>query len=865
MATWGVIRRAEPREFDESSTGGDARNPAEEKTMVYGRSSAAMACALLILGFLFQPLRGEVTASDADQAQEGTVVGRVLGADTGRPLAGAQVSIVELQIGAVADEEGEYRIDDVPAGSYTLQVRSLGFEPVERSIQVQAGQVLTVDVRLEVEPIKLGDLIVTPRRQAEIAREVPITQTVFDSEQMEEADINRPGDFLELTPNATFISSQNTGTGAFISLRGIAQQRNTQTPVAVVIDDVLDISPLQFDQALYDIERVEVIKGPEGGLYGRNAIAGAILVRTREPTNQFEGFLRGGAGQGGQVSLTGAYGGPIVEDKLLFRAAGRFVQRDGFFKNTTLNQTQDLMELANVRVKLRWNASPRFRADFKGTVDRSQSNPGQWIYQPALLGADNKLADGDFPFDFSTIDSNRVDRSNRSNNFGFGERNIDHLSMRLSYDLDVARLESISSYNNIENFQMLDQFPYTASTTTVNAFGPIDGTQTQWKTTEGWSHELRIISKRDQRFRWQLGNYFLSFDRFKSTSVGEDRGSGIIILKKEPRFDSSTNPTTSWLADDNDNQAWAVFANAEVDVVEGLSVSGALRYDRETREQVVSELNTVGAPGSVNKATFDKVQPKFRIGYKRELANDVVNFVNLYGSWGIGFRSGEFNQNGVAEAAAGAGIEGVRDEITEEDAETFEVGFKSRWASDRVSLEAAFFRTDDEGQPFFLFIGEVGAQVLVNIPEADITGFESTLLTRLARGLDAYAAFGYTDTEIKEFPVNPDAVGGQIPLVPKTTLNIGSQYRGKLSSDFGILARIDYERRGKMAWTAINETPRDPIDLVNLQGGLEFGKWTARLIYENVTDEVYNSEFVKGGFAWPAPPDRWRLELKTNL
>ena len=861
--------------------------------MVCGRGYPhRTALALLIFAFLHQPLRGEVTAAEhepgpseptppalntaravpdarpkprfEDQVQQGAVAGQVVNANTGNPVAGARVMIVELQRRTETNENGEYRISEVEPGAYTLRFRALGYKRVQRTVEVERGQLLRADVTLEPQVIRLEELTVTARRRVEVAREVPITETVFGAQEIQDADITRPQDFLDLTPNATMITSQNTGTGAFISLRGIAQQRNMQTSVAVTVDDVLQISPLQFDGAFYDIERIEVIKGPEGALYGRNAIAGAILINTREPTNEFEGFVRMAGGKGNYFRVTAAYGGPIVEDKLLFRVATRFENQDGFYDNLTLNRRADLFNTLGGRAKLKWRVSPRFQVDLKGLIDQSESNPGQWTYQPAILDGQD-LAAGNFPFDFDRINSNRVDRNPRDNNQGFGERDMEQVSLRLNYDWDFAHLESITSYDAIRNFQALDQFPYTASRSVTNAFGTIDGTQTQWKTTQGWSEELRLLSPREQRFRWQLGAYYVTWDRFKSTSVGEDRGKGILRLERDPMFSSSTNPTLSWLADDNDNEAWAVFGNAEVDIFNDFTVSGALRYDKELRTQSVSPLSTAGVPGAVNRASFDKLQPKFRIRYTPELQSDVLNFINLYGSWGIGFRSGLFNQNGVAAAAAAAGVQGVEDLITEEEARTFEAGFKTRWFNNRLSVDASFFRTDNEGQPFFLFIGQIGAQVLVNIPDADIKGFESTVRAKLARGLDAYVAVGYIDTEIKEFPVDPTAIGGRLPLVPKSTWNVGAQYDSKVAGDWGIFARVDFERRGEMAWTAVNETPRDALYLLNLKGGVEFGRLAARFEIDNVTDEIYNAEFVKGGFAWPAPPRRWRVILEIGL
>lgn len=847
------------------SAGAGGRAPACAGSLSTLAVAVALAAAAALLGA--DALRAAPTPSAAPDLRQGTVTGRVLSAERGTPLEGARVTLVEAGRAAFTDESGRFRFENVSGGGHTLRVQMIGYRAVERDVRVREGETTEVEVSLAVQAVAVREIMVSPRGRVEATRDAPLNVTAFDAQEIRDAEINRPKDMLQHTPGATLVRSVDSGCCAFITVRGIGQQRNTETPVATVVDHVQQFSPLQFDQPLYDVERIEVVKGPEGALFGRNAIAGAILVETRDPTPEPEGFLRVGVGKGERVEATGAYGGPIVGDELMFRVAGHFRNQEGYYDNIVLNRKADPVRAANARVKLRWDPSDRVRVDLKGQVDRTESNSlALFNYQPAVLADDGKtLADGPFPFDFGQIDSNDVRRFSISNNLGVDQREIDEVSARLSYDAGFGDVEFVSAYTNIENFRTGDQFPYTAATTRATALGPVDGTQTQWKDVEGWRTDLRIRSPQEDRFRWQVGGEFLTWDRFISASVGEDRGQGIQLLEREPAFGSSTNPTLSWLADDNDNEAWAVFGNVEYDVTRDLTVMGAIRYDRENREQFVSEENTAGAPGAVNTATFDKPQPKVRVRWARELDSDVLNFLNLYGSWGIGFRSGQFNQNGVAEAAAAAGIEGVRDVIEQEEASSFEAGFKTRWANDRVSWETAFYRTDDEGQPFFLFIGEVGAQVLVNIPESDIKGFESSLRATLVEGLEVFAAAAVTDTEIEAFPVDPEAVGGKLPLVPEHTLNLGAQYRVPLTDDVGLAARVDYERLGEMAWTPQNTTPRDPVEQVGLQGGVELGDWTAKLEFQNLNDEVFNGEFVAGGFAWPAPPRRWRATLETSF
>ncbi|HSH53070.1 MAG TPA: TonB-dependent receptor, partial [Bacteroidales bacterium] len=234
---------------------------------------------------------------------------------------------------------------------------------------------------------------------------------------------------------------------------------------------------------------------------------------------------------------------------------------------------------------------------------------------------------------------------------------------------------------------------------------------------------------------------------------------------------------------------------------------------------------------------------------------------------GIGFRSGVFNQGGIEEAAADAGIKGVKEIADQEVARTFEVGFKSEWFNRRFSLDGSFFHTQDEGMPFFVFVGGVGAQIIINIEESTITGTEGEAKLTLFEGFDAYFSAGYTHSEITEYPVETEFEGNQLPLVPESTLNVGAQYRKEIYRGIGIFTRLDYERRGKQYWNPSNATSRSAVKLLNIRAGFEDidQKWSLIVEGFNITNEVYNTDYVAGGFAQPSLPDRWMLNLKINF
>ncbi len=156
----------------------------------------------------------------------------------------------------------------------------------------------------------LEEIVVTARRRVESLQDVPVSVTVFTADDIDSAGIEIPHDFIALTPNVTIVQVQNAG-NSFVTIRGIAQNRNTEPSVATLIDGVLMSNPAQFNQELFDIEQIEVLRGPQGAVYGRNAIGGAILINTRQPTDELEGRIRIGADSGPGYKFQGALSGPV--------------------------------------------------------------------------------------------------------------------------------------------------------------------------------------------------------------------------------------------------------------------------------------------------------------------------------------------------------------------------------------------------------------------------------------------------------------------------------------------------------------------------------------------------------------------------
>src|SRR5690349_8080161 len=173
----------------------------------------------------------------------------------------------------------------------------------------------------------LEEVVVTARKRDESFRDVPMTVSVFTAQQIESAGIERPADYIALVPNMTLVETQNAG-NAFVVVRGISQARNSESSVAVLVDGVLETNPAEFNQELFDIAQIEVLKGPQGAVYGRNAIGGAIIIRTADPGDEFGGRVKLGYGNGSAVRAQAGIAGPLG-DIFKYRASLSYYDTDG--------------------------------------------------------------------------------------------------------------------------------------------------------------------------------------------------------------------------------------------------------------------------------------------------------------------------------------------------------------------------------------------------------------------------------------------------------------------------------------------------------------------------------------------------------
>lgn len=735
-------------------------------------------------------------------------------------------------------------------------------------------------------------IVVTPRAREENLQEAPVAVTAITSEVIETAAVRRAADFIALTPNVTIADAQDSGNVA-INIRGVGQIRNGETPVAISVDGVLLASPLQFNQEFFDIEQIEVLRGPQGALYGRNAIAGAINVTTRRPGDRRAGALRLGAGAGSSANASLSLGGPASEN-LSLRGGVAWATSDGLIENAATGGTVDDFEDETVRFRADWNASERANLDFRAFANAREGGAA-YFARPLLQASGVPFLDP--PVD---LDVANVVVPPESNVAGFDDRDLLDFSLKFDLETPAGQLRMIGAWSEVDHLVAFDGFDYSDNTRCYlygfslvsDALVPCDrprllflgpsgdpdgddalfpagfNTTFQDNGIRSSSQEIRLTSAGDRRVRYILGAYALQRDRSLVTGTSEDLG-GAILTSLD--FDPATPQSTrSYFAEENDDAAFALFGQASFDLGEDVELTLSGRYDEDRREQTDPRPDGYRVDGygipiagpATREATFSKFQPKATLRWT------VSDYSTLYLTYAEGFRSGGFNAPGT-EIAPFTG-EPIADSVYEqEESRNLEAGFKTVWPAANLILNGAVFVAEADDLQTFNFNGAVNAQIVNNIDAVDISGAEVEFTWLAATGFSVHGGVGWNEAEIVEYAANPLAVGNQVPYTAKLTSNLGWQLERSLSATVDLTARLDWERRGK-TWfheggTIVGVPVREPLDLVVARLAFRRSAWSFAFWGKNLLDEQYYEEVVAPDYNYQGRPRSYGVEFSYDF
>lgn len=742
------------------------------------------------------------------------------------------------------------------------------------------------------EPPALETVIVTAAKREQSVQNVPIAVSAFSGETLADRGVADINNLQEVSPSLMINTANSTSNGGTIRIRGIGTIGNNiglESAVGFFQDGAYRSRSGHALNELFDIQRVEVLRGPQGTLFGKNTSAGAISVISKAPEFEFGGNLSASLGNLEYRRIEGMLTGPIAGDELAFRLSGALTRRDGYMTDLRTGQDTNNKDRWAVRGQLLWKPADDFRARL--IVDYLDKDELCCAASFLIVGPTGPVLRA-LGGTTTITDDGRIVGFNRA---PFDKVRDGGATLDLEWRLAEATLSSISTYRHLDAHRGQD-----VDFTDVDLFQFSDTKES----FESWSQELRLAGTRGS-LDWLVGAY-ASKETITSrgrplVTLGTKGPAYFAILFGNPAVAGLLQPGNGVSASFNqETTGWAVFTNNTWNITDAWYLNFGLRYTEESKDggSVVNETGTAGVvddnwpcgllpvptfcgnAGYALKRSDNNLTGTVKIGYK--LSDDI----NLYAGWSNGFKSGGFNLDPLAYKFSPAGkVIGDGREFGDETVDSYEAGFKSKWFDNRLALNIAAFHSTFKGFQVNNFTGTVFA--VVNMPEVVSKGVELESFWAAADGVFFNGGVTYTDaTYTADTPITNSTAslggptnlqGRQLTNAPRWQASIGAN----IERDLPFLEGWNYIANGNWMYRSDYNTgadldpqkEQDAFSLVNLQVGLrsQDHRFDVRLWVNNVFDTDYK-QFVLDSVlqtgSWHqtvSEPRTWGVTLRSEF
>lgn len=662
-----------------------------------------------------------------------------------------------------------------------------------------------------------GDIIVTAQKRSEKLQDVPVAITAVTGETITN---KRIADLVDLSSQAPGlqISAGDNAANPHIFLRGVGVNdfnQTTASAVGVYADGAYLASPLSQRSAFFDLQQVEILRGPQGTLYGRNTTGGAINIISKRPSDDWQGNVSVDYGRFNALKLEGGISGPLAPGVLSFRIAGIRETDDGYMFNRLTKKYVNATDHWALRGSLRFTPSSRITDDLVATIDHSQ---GDSIigYARTLLDPAGNLCTSNYTSGQCT---NVLGYANTSSNLYQGDyRFVGKDRVRyygatnnLTIDLGAASIVAVTAYQHVSRNDREE--------TDLNPLPVLDALYVSGQET--FSQELRLQSNGKTRLRYVVGSYYSHDYMSNSSYYNLETIAGVVLAW--PYTQSS--------------DSYAVFGQGDFDVTDKLTLTGGLRYSSDHKHFIYDSVDLLSGtqffPTYDRSKTFSSVSGRIGIQYK------FTSDVNIYASYNRGTKSGGFFGGQTTDARD---IGPYRDE----NVNAYEVGLKSEWFNRRLTANVSAFYYDYQDMQVYTLVPRVplDAQVFTNASAARIYGVEVEFSAQPARGLNLSFGTSFLDAKYRNFvsaAASSDYSGNTLPFAPKFTMQGDINY--ELKAPFGaVVTDISFTRRTRIFFdTTDTERLSDPARIyvdgrfgvkTGAPGKYEIGVWVKNIFNE---------------------------------
>ena len=684
--------------------------------------------------------------------------------------------------------------------------------------------------------IAIEEIIVTAQKRAETVQDVPLGITAITSDDIADALITNTTDIVRLAPSLT-VGQGNSRQNSGFSIRGVGTQVfsiGVENSVAVVIDDVSTVQAGQSLAYLADIERIEVLRGPQSTLFGKSASAGLIAVVTKAPAESPEGSIEFQATDDDQIRITGSASGPL-SDRLRYRLSGHWDELDGYHENLTTGESVNEIESQGLRGKLRWNLTDQIDLDVGAYYvedDWTCCNLSWREIDPdaRLFG----VVPGDVAEGITPSDDNREVRRDDvtvSNSENYG------VNAKLVADIGEFLFTSISAgdnwqYDNVEDVDFSD--------VDVRGFftggAQSGGLQTMSSVkTDFVSQEFRLSSPIYDSYDYLIGFYYADAETDRTFSRNQD----LAILPANWDATAST-------------ESIALFTHTNWRISDPLEISVGLRWNRE--EVGIDYVNNLAANAAAVENNESDSEWLANVSAQYFLADDVM----LYARYAQGYKGQAYN------VVTGFDQEDADNPVAPETSDSYEIGVRSSFWDKRLQLNGTLFHTvfeDYQAQNTDITPEGEFESRLRNVGEVETSGVEFEGNARVSENLGLGFGFTYLDTEITEFEGAPcypgqteeegctndiqDLTGASLPNAPEWKYYLNLNYELELSAlPFYGFFNASYNWQDDVHFGLANSPlqVQESYGVANLSVGIverSAERYRFTLFVNNVFDETY--------------------------
>ncbi|WP_173179441.1 TonB-dependent receptor [Desulfosarcina ovata] len=631
------------------------------------------------------------------------------------------------------------------------------------------------------ELIQLEAITVTAEKQEEEVQKVPSAITVFTETALEDAGLNEIGDVIRQVPNMTFGETFLGKSPIFRGLR--ASQFTSKTPVVMYVDGIPFDNSYNFYADLSNIERIEVLRGAQGALYGRNSIGGIINVISKKPDNSVDAKITAEYAEN-ETYMTKAYAnGPIIKDRLFAGLSGSWSQTEGFMDNTYPGEdTFDDNESWGAKAHFSWLPTERTTVAFHADANHLSNDNGSIIRSDEVRYYDIRDPD----------DKAETDAAN--------------LAMNVTHEWDSIEFHSVSTFGESE-YQYRQNINYYAAADKWIGFFDTKITL--------FTQEFRFQSKdADGGIKW-LGGVFYS-------NENEDIIESSSIMNSLATIGYNTKGSRNGeLVSD----AMSIFGQTTIPLAYRIKLTAGLRYEHINKDLDIDYVKTRVDTGALLASSNLALEDDWAAFLpKGTLSWNIRENTMVYFGVSKGYLPGGLNAQASDKDTA---------KFDEQTSIDYEIGAKTQWLDNRLTINVAMFYMDIEDMHVYSMPAP-SVWVASNAGSATSRGIEVEARARPLKGLDITAQFGWIDAEYDEYE---GYEGNKTQGTPEYTINLAAQYRHAS----GLFGRAEMQGNGETYYNDGNTDSQDSFEVYNLKIGYEASRWDLYFYCKNILDEEYFS------------------------